>query len=50
MLIAKGDLFAPKEQRAGNKRQRQEIEDGGQGVLSQRDKGLPLDREETDMT
>ena len=46
-------------QRAGNKRQRQEIEDEGEGegnkgegrrvFVLEWDKGLPLDREETDV-
>jgi hypothetical protein len=53
----KGDLFAPGGQRSENKRQRQEIENEGreqQGggwkeYWSWRDKGLLLDREETDM-
>ena len=48
----KGDAFAPEEQRAGNKRQRQVVEDErkgegnkeeGRGYTSG-DKGLPLDR------
>ena len=48
----KGDLFALEGQRAGNKRQRQVIEDGGRrgrehGRVYKRDKGLPLDSEET---
>ena len=46
----KGDL----PQRAGDKRQRQEIEDEGEGEGNKGgprvgDKGLPLDREETDV-
>ena len=54
----KGDSFAPERQRTGNKRQRQEIEDEGEGegnkekgavVFVLEDKGLPLDREETDV-
>ena len=53
------DLFAPEGQRAGNKRQRQEIEklegEGngdagvGEGIFVSGDKGLPLDREETNV-
>ena len=49
----KGDVFAPEGQRSGNKRQRQEMEDeeGNKGKkIGERDKGLPLDREETDVT
>lgn len=54
----KVNLFAPGGQRAGEKRQRQEIEDegdgkrnrgGGKGYFPQRDKGRPLDeRRHTD--
>ena len=56
------DLFAPEGQKAGNKRQRQELEDEreGEGSKEERegylcphsgkgDKRLPLDRKETDV-
>ena len=51
----KGGLFAPEGQRAGNKRQRQEVRDEGEGDGNKgegeryylKNKGLPLDREET---
>lgn len=49
----KEDLFAPEGQRAGNKRQRLETEGGGErkgkGLSVLEDKGLPLDRAETDL-
>ena len=52
------DLFDSEGQRTGNKRQRQEKKDEGEGEGNKRgggefirggDKGLPLDREETDV-
>jgi len=51
----KGDLLVLERWGTGNKRQRGKIEDGGErnkgeGYLTLRDKGLPLDREETELT
>lgn len=47
VLSTEGICSALEGQRAGNKRQSQETEHEGEG---EGDKGLPLGREETDMT
>lgn len=56
-VLSRKELCLPWGQRIGNKRQRQEVEDEGEGEGNQgqgylspgEDKGLPLDREKTDV-
>lgn len=57
-FTAQSRFVCPEGKKTGNERKRQEIEDTGEGegnqkkrvgYLSQRDKGRPLDREETDV-